>query len=96
MLRDGRLFPQAREVYAMHMATKMRRWSRADLERLPDDGNRYEVLDGQLFVTPLPLFSAPVDCGTVAGLAGQLCGPAPAWSGGGPGRRCFRRQRAAA
>ena len=39
----------------MHMATKMR-WSRADLERLPDDGNRYEVLDGQLFVTPSPLF----------------------------------------
>jgi Uma2 family endonuclease len=41
----------------MHMATKMERWSRADLARLPDDGNRYEVLDGRLFVTPLP--SAP-------------------------------------
>jgi Uma2 family endonuclease len=40
----------------MHMATKTHRWSRADLERLPDDGNRYEVLDGQLFVTPSPLF----------------------------------------
>jgi Uma2 family endonuclease len=38
----------------MAMALKLHRWSRADLARLPDDGNRYEVLDGQLFVTPLP------------------------------------------
>ncbi len=36
----------------MLMATKTRRWTRADLERLPDDGNRYEVLNGELFVTP--------------------------------------------
>jgi Uma2 family endonuclease len=36
----------------MLMATKTRRWTRADLARLPDDGNRYEVLDGELFVTP--------------------------------------------
>ncbi len=36
----------------MLMATKVRRWTRADLARLPDDGNRYEVLDGELFVTP--------------------------------------------
>ena len=36
----------------MHMATKTRRWTSADLERLPHDGNRYEVLDGELFVTP--------------------------------------------
>ena len=36
----------------MLMATKVRRWTSADLESLPDDGNRYEVLDGELFVTP--------------------------------------------
>ena len=36
----------------MHMATRTRPWTRADLARLPDDGNRYEVLDGELFVTP--------------------------------------------
>src|SRR5689334_17773334 len=29
-----------------------RPWTRADLARLPDDGNRYEVLDGELLVTP--------------------------------------------
>jgi len=28
-------------------------WTVADLERLPNDGNRYEILHGDLFVTPL-------------------------------------------
>jgi Uma2 family endonuclease len=41
----------------MHMALETRPWTRADLDRLPDDGNRYEVLDGELLVTPAP--SAP-------------------------------------
>ena len=36
----------------MQMATKIHRWTSADLAQLPDDGNRYEVLDGELFVTP--------------------------------------------
>ena len=40
----------------MGMAIKTRRWTRADLSRLPDDGNRYEVLDGELFVTPQAAF----------------------------------------
>lgn len=38
----------------MHMALKARKWTRADLERLPDDGNKYEVIRGELFVTPPP------------------------------------------
>lgn len=38
----------------MGMVATSRPWTRAELQRLPDDGNRYEVLDGQLFVTPLP------------------------------------------
>lgn len=38
----------------MHMALKTHRWTRADLERLPDDGNRYEVIDGALLVSPAP------------------------------------------
>lgn len=29
-------------------------WTIADLEQLPDDGNRYEILYGELLVTPLP------------------------------------------
>ena len=45
----------------MYMATRTRsdarkprtfRWTRAWLARLPNDGNRYEVLDGALLVTP--------------------------------------------
>lgn len=27
----------------------------ADLDRLPDDGTRYELIDGELFVTPSPI-----------------------------------------
>jgi Uma2 family endonuclease len=49
----------------MYMATKdprsprtprKIRWTRAHLASLPDDGNRYEVLDGQLLVTPQARF----------------------------------------
>ncbi|MGV3710840.1 MAG: Uma2 family endonuclease [Gemmatimonas sp.] len=30
-------------------------WTADMLDDLPDDGNRYEVIDGELFVTPAPL-----------------------------------------
>ena len=40
----------------MRMAQKLRRWTRADLQDLPDDGNRYEVLDGALLATPMASF----------------------------------------
>ena len=36
----------------MDLATK--RWTVAERDRLPDDGNRYEVVRGELFVTPMP------------------------------------------
>ncbi len=29
-------------------------WTVADLEQLPDNGDRYEILHGELLVTPLP------------------------------------------
>lgn len=38
----------------MHMAQGTVPWTRAGLERLPDDGNTYEVVRGELFVTPAP------------------------------------------
>ena len=38
----------------MGMPTLKRRWTADDLEDLPDDGQRYEVIDGELFVTPSP------------------------------------------
>ena len=36
------------------MATIDRQWTVDDVHALPDDGNRYEVIDGKLFVTPAP------------------------------------------
>lgn len=36
------------------MAQATRQWTREDLARLPDDGNKYEVVRGELFVTPAP------------------------------------------
>jgi Uma2 family endonuclease len=38
----------------MHMVSATRGWTFDDLARLPDDGNRYEIIDGKLFVTPSP------------------------------------------
>jgi Uma2 family endonuclease len=36
------------------MSSTIKVWSVADLADLPDDGNRYEVIDGELHVTPAP------------------------------------------
>lgn len=38
----------------MHMAHRTRRWTIAELYRLPDDGNKYELVRGELFATPPP------------------------------------------
>ena len=38
----------------MHMPLLARHWTVDDVHALPDDGNRYEVIDGELFVTPAP------------------------------------------
>lgn len=38
----------------MEMALELPRYTIDDLDRLPDDGNRYEILDGVLLVTPAP------------------------------------------
>jgi Uma2 family endonuclease len=40
----------------MHMPAFRRQWTVDDLQDLPDDGQRYEVIDGELFVTPAPSF----------------------------------------
>jgi Uma2 family endonuclease len=44
----------AEEDRGMHMAAAGHPWTLAELERLPDDGNKYEIIDGELFVTPPP------------------------------------------
>ena len=53
----------------MFMPIETAEWTREDLERFPRDGNRYEVLDGELLVTP----QASVDHQFVGGrLFGKL------------------------
>lgn len=44
----------------MGMAISVRRYTLADLERFPHDGNRYELLDGVLLVTPSPSYAHQV------------------------------------
>jgi Uma2 family endonuclease len=38
----------------MHVAIKTKHWTLDELHSLPDDGNKYEVVRGALFVTPAP------------------------------------------
>jgi Uma2 family endonuclease len=38
----------------MHMAASPKQWTLAELHSLPDDGNKYELVDGELYVTPPP------------------------------------------
>jgi len=43
-----------RDGCRMVMATETKQWTLAEFHRLPDDGNRYELVRGTLFVTPAP------------------------------------------
>jgi len=36
--------------------TERKHWTAADLREIPDDRNRYEIIDGELFVSPSPTF----------------------------------------
>ena len=38
----------------MGMPDVVRRWTREEVLALPDDGNRYELIDGELLVSPSP------------------------------------------
>ena len=40
---------------AMPALDLARRWSREEVLALPDDGNRYELVDGELLVSPSPI-----------------------------------------
>lgn len=40
----------------MFMATATKQWTLEEVHSLPDDGNKYELVRGELFVTPAPAF----------------------------------------
>ncbi len=54
MIGDAELHPRAEECYGMGMPDPVRHWTREMVLALPDDGNRYELFDGELLVTPAP------------------------------------------
>jgi Uma2 family endonuclease len=45
---------RAQERPNMHMAPRRRRWTLEEVHALPDDGNKYELVHGELWVTPAP------------------------------------------
>ena len=49
-----RLLVTPSRAYAMGMPAQQTGWTADMVRALPDDGNRYELLDGVLFVTPAP------------------------------------------
>src|SRR5215213_264492 len=50
----GRRTDQIEESRAMRMSPDVNAWTVEDLAAIPEDGRRYEVIDGELFVTPSP------------------------------------------
>ncbi|BAZ01230.1 hypothetical protein NIES37_52290 [Tolypothrix tenuis PCC 7101] len=48
--------------------TERVRWTTADLELFPDNGNRYEIIDGELFVTRAPHWKHQKTCVRISGV----------------------------
>ena len=53
-LSHAPLSPLRRVPNSMVMAPATRQWTVEQVHQLPDDGNRYEVINGRLFVNPPP------------------------------------------
>lgn len=45
----------------------MTRWTSADLKSLPDDGNRYEIIDGELYMSKQPNYYHQSVCSKLVG-----------------------------
>ena len=55
----------------MAMPNAVKRWTLRELHSLPDDGNKYELVRGELFVTPPPTY----DHETIAARLTQILVP---------------------
>lgn len=51
----------------MGMALELRRYTIDDIDQFPEDGNRYEILDGVLLVTPAPSFGHQIVASRIQG-----------------------------
>src|SRR5262245_51021141 len=51
---SGRALFVVEEGVPMAMAIRVGNWNLRELHRLPEDGNKYELVRGELFVTPPP------------------------------------------
>jgi Uma2 family endonuclease len=47
------------------------RWTSEDLEVFPDDGKRYEIIDGELYVSKQPHWHHQATCGWIFALLGR-------------------------
>lgn len=54
MVADAELHPPVPEIQIMGMPHASATWTAERVRALPSDGNRYEVVDGELLVTPSP------------------------------------------
>ncbi len=60
-------------------------WTVADLEQLPADGNRYEILHGELLVTPLPAVWHQRIAARLTRMIDQWCRERSGWEWLAPG-----------
>src|SRR2546423_8507660 len=72
-LRGGDLFQNRRAEHLMAMPDTMERWTAARVRELPDDGNRYEVVDGELLVTPSPTYDHQDVVGELFAVLREFC-----------------------
>ncbi len=57
---------QDRNVTIKEQEMTSRHWTTKDLDYLPDDGTRYEIIDGELYVSPLPDWNHQLVCSQLA------------------------------
>src|SRR6266516_6363381 len=60
-------------MMTMSLAGVGRPFSVADLEAMPDDGRRYELIDGELLVTPAPAWAHQEAAITLTELLRSAC-----------------------
>jgi len=60
-----------REILGKEMTTL--RWTSRDLEMMPDDGKRYEIVDGELYVSKQPHYHHQRLCLRLGGLLDAWC-----------------------